>query len=282
MCASFIARTKKRVYVRHGLMLETSKGFVRMLLFVIERLTALFSTDILCVSKSVLLRSAQLNLGEKSKSFMLSHGSANGVDTTRFSRERFSVDFISSFKKELGFDPQKKILGFVGRISNDKGIPELIDAWKSILVEMPNVQLMLLGIFDDRDRVSQDVVECITNTPSITLIGFQRDVAPYYAVMDMLILPSYREGMPTVILEASSMQLPIITTRATGCIDAIIENQTGIFTDHTAVGIHDAVKFYIDHPELQKQHGQNGRDFVLANFKQEFIWEELLAKVMCR
>ena len=276
MIASFLAMTTKRVYVRHGLMLETSKGFIWYILFLIERITAAFSTHVLCVSRSVMQRAELLNLGGNSKSFVLNHMSANGIDTKRFSRDNFSAEFISSFKGGLQIVVNKRIIGFVGRISNDKGIPDLIRAWNSILLDMPDVHLLLLGVFDDRDQVSQDIIEYIAKIPSVTHIDFQSDVAPYYAIMDILILPSYREGLPTVVLEASSMELPIIITEATGCVDAIIDNETGIFTDHTPIGILNAIKFYITNPQIRKQHGKNGRDFILANFKQEYVWGDLL------
>jgi len=280
MCASFLANTPKRIYVRHGIMLETSSGFMRLVLLFIERFTAWLSTSILCVSKSVLTRSAELQLGGNAKSMTLPYYSINGVDTDRFSPEAFSPSFVASFKESLGIKPEKLVVGFIGRISNDKGIPDLITAWKKIIAQQPQLQLLLIGIFDDRDQVSAELADYIQHNSTITWVPYTREIAQYYSVIDILVLPSYREGMPTVVMEASSMAKPVITTRATGCIDSIQENHTGIFVTHSADSIAEAILFYIKNPAIRAAHGQNGRSFVLSNFKRELIWEQLLNKLI--
>ncbi|MBR5542315.1 MAG: glycosyltransferase, partial [Bacteroides sp.] len=97
----------------------------------------------------------------------------------------------------------------------------------------------------------------------------------YYSLMDVFVLPSYREGFPTSVLEASSMKLPVITTRVTGCIDSIIENETGIFVEHTPESLAKAIeKLYIDFEE-RKRIGENGRKFVEKYYKQEIVWNEI-------
>ena len=141
MCASFLAQTPKRVYVRHGIMLETSVGALRLVLLFIEQFTAWLSTSILCVSKSVLTRSAELKLGGSAKSFTLPYYSINGVDTEKFSPQAYNSSFVTTFKESLGIKPEKLVVGFIGRISNDKGIPDLIAAWKKIIIEQPRLQL---------------------------------------------------------------------------------------------------------------------------------------------
>ena len=101
-----------------------------------------------------------------------------------------------------------------------------------------------------------------------------------YGILDIVILPSYREGLPTVILEASSMEVPVITTKVTGCVDAIRENETGIFCTHEPENIAEKITFYIDNPELRAKHGQNGRKFVLAHFNQARIWDDFENKIL--
>jgi glycosyltransferase involved in cell wall biosynthesis len=98
--------------------------------------------------------------------------------------------------------------------------------------------------------------------------------------MDVFILPSYREGFPTVVLEASAMQLPVITTAKTGCIDSIINGRTGIFTEINAEGIFNAIKYYLENPNIAERHGLAGRRFVQDNFRQEVIWKEIEEKVL--
>jgi glycosyltransferase involved in cell wall biosynthesis len=93
--------------------------------------------------------------------------------------------------------------------------------------------------------------------------------------MNIFILPSYREGFPTVVLEASSMELPIITTKATGCIDSILEGKTGLFCNINSISIARSIEYYINNENICKSHGINGRKFVIENFNQEKIWHKL-------
>jgi glycosyltransferase involved in cell wall biosynthesis len=277
MSASFLASTKRRIYVRHGILLETSKGIIKFILYCIERLTAKLASEIICVSNSVKNRAFELNLGGNAKSIILGNGSANGIDSNIFSQNNFDFNFVSGLKEKLGIVKEKIILGFVGRISKDKGIPDLIEAWKRIVVTNPKLQLLIIGDFDDRDQISEETKKYILNEHSISYLSYRREITPYYTIMDIFILPSYREGLPTVILEASSMGLPIITTRATGCLDSIIENKTGIFTNHTIEDINNSITIYLDSPKLRLEHGKNGTDFVTTFFNQEFIWKAYLS-----
>lgn len=101
------------------------------------------------------------------------------------------------------------------------------------------------------------------------------DASPYYSIMDIFILPSYREGFPTVTLEASSMEIPILTTKVTGCRESIVESETGIFIDNTSSSILEKIEFYLENKELMLIHGKKGREFVRANFQQEKIWDTI-------
>jgi len=120
----------------------------------------------------------------------------------------------------------------------------------------------------------------IKQNNSIIHTGLIEDTFSFYGLMNLFILPSYREGFPTVVLEASAMELPILTTEATGCIDSIIPNSTGMFIKHSKYDIAEKVKYYYNHPELMKVHGINGRKFIENNFAQEQIWEEIDNKLL--
>ena len=98
--------------------------------------------------------------------------------------------------------------------------------------------------------------------------------------MNVFILASYREGLPTVTLEASAMEIPVITTCNTGCIDSIVPGVTGIFIDITPISIKNAIEYYYNNPEIMKTHGRQGRQFVIENFRQEIIWKEIETKVI--
>jgi glycosyltransferase involved in cell wall biosynthesis len=267
MTAAFFAKTPRRIFFRHGLVFETTKGFTKYLLIYIEKIIAFFAQRIVCVSPSILKQSQLYNLNSGNKNIILNKGTCNGIDINRFKAKKNS--FIENKKEE------KIVIGFVGRLSRDKGIIELIEGWRIILKNNKNIELLLVGPFDERDLLPEIIVNEIRNTDTIVQVGYIDDTSSVYNDIDIFILPSYREGFPTVVLEASATAIPVITTRATGCIDSIIENQTGIYTNINSIDIARAIQFYIDNPRIRIEHGQNGRFFVESNFTEDVIYNEI-------
>ena len=280
MAAAFLCGTEKRIYFRHGIMYETSRGVKRVVLKSIERLTGHLAKKVVCVSESVMEISSQERLGPDSRSIILNKGTCNGIDALhKFNKEKLSQKFVDQLRISLGIKSNERVIGFVGRLVNDKGINELVSAWKLLNKSVSNIILLLVGPFEERDSINPDLQDYILQTPNIIHTGLINDITPYYCLMDIFILPSYREGFPTVVLEASAMELPIITTRSTGCCDSIIDNETGLFVDLDSVDISEKLKQYLDDADLARTHGLNGRSFVLANFYQKTIWDEIGNKV---
>jgi glycosyltransferase involved in cell wall biosynthesis len=279
--AAYLAGTKKRVYFRHGLMYETSQGLKRRLLVFIESITGRLATDVVCVSPSVLAKSEKEKLNNPAKNILLHKGTCNGIDVyTRFSKALVSAETINTLRQQYDLHPYNFVVGYVGRLVKDKGIQELLNAWKRVIAQFPHARLLLVGPYEERDSINEEYKQYIHNEPSIIHTGLITNVTPLYALMNVFILPSYREGFPTVVLEASSMELPVITTRNTGCIDSIIENKTGIFTDITPEAIFEQITFYINNPDIAGIHGKNGRNFVIQNFEQQIIWNEIEQKLL--
>jgi len=276
MISSYLAKVKNRIYFRHGLMYETSKGIKKRLLIYIERLTSFFSLKVICVSKSVLQGSINNKLSNPNKLLLINKGSCNGIDSIKqFNRELINLDLKLAIYDKYNITNDTIIIGYVGRLAKDKGINELILAWNLLNKDHLNLKLMLCGPIDERDPIEEDLYRRIISDKSIILVGEIHNPELYYSIFSCFVLPSYREGFPTVVLEASSMQLPIITTRSTGCIDSIIDNETGIYADISPISISEKISFYINNPLIAKQHGVNGRHFVINNFNQKLIWTNL-------
>jgi glycosyltransferase involved in cell wall biosynthesis len=280
MISSYLAGIDNRVYFRHGIMYETSEGIKKILLKSIERFTGFLATKVVCVSPSVLAFSNREKLSARHKNLILNQGTCNGIDASnKFNRSKIVPAVISELKRKYKISPEDRVVGFVGRLVNDKGINELISAWEGLLKSHSNIKLLLVGPFEDRDSVPEAVKTYISNTPSIVHTGLINDIAPHYALMNIFILPSYREGFPTSVLEASAMELPVLTTKATGCRDSIIDEHTGMFINLDVSDIIEKVGVYLRSSSLALIHGKNGRDFVLENFQQGRIWEEIEEKI---
>ena len=141
------------------------------------------------------------------------------------------------------------VIGFTGRLVCDKGIIELVRAFCLLQEKYPDMTLLLVGMLEERDALPLDVVNIIEHNPKIINTGYVSNamIEYYYALMNCFALPSYREGFPTSVLEASAMELPIITTKATGCVDAIIERRTGVYVEHDSKSLAMAIEsFYHD------------------------------------
>ena len=277
MLAAWLARVPIRIYLRHGLVYETSHGLKRSLLINIDRLASRLATKIVCVSPSVAKRSVEDRLNPDYKQAVLAHGTCNGIDTERFCKGTINVEVISTLKTELGINDGDFVIGFAGRLVRDKGIIELIRAYQEIRKTHHNVRLMLVGMLEIRDALPEDVVATIKEDKSIISTGYvgYDTIEQYYALMDVFVLPSYREGFPTSVLEASAMEIPVITTRATGCCDSIIDDKTGMFVGHNEKELEAAIMKLYNSDELRNQMGLEGRKMVVDNFRNEVVWKEI-------
>ena len=221
--ASSLARVPVRVYMLRGLKLETSSGVKRALLLAAERVSAACAHVVLCNSHSMREEAAALGVAPASKMRLLGEGSSNGVDVQRFSPGPSDV------RSWLNISAAAPVVGFVGRLTRDKGIPELIDAFDSIVKAEPEAHLLLVGWFDAaEDALSADVRAKIARHPRIHCTGFVADTAPYYRAMDLMVLASWREGFPNAVLEAAATGIPVITTACTGTRDSVVPEVTGL------------------------------------------------------
>lgn len=277
MLAAYVMRVPLRIYFRHGLVYETSLGIKRKLMISIDKLAARLATKIVCVSPSVCRRSIEDNLNPISKQCLLARGTCNGIDTIRFQKSNIEGNHLVKMRQMFGLNTSDFVVGFTGRLVRDKGIVELINAFRVLQCKYHNVKLLLVGMLEERDAISNDLISYIQSNGNIINTGYvpNASIEYFYALMDIFVLPSYREGFPTSVLEASAMELPIITTRVTGCIDSIVEGRTGVFVEHSSESIAAAIdRFYVNR-NLKIEYGRNGRNFVVENFEQNIIWGEI-------
>lgn len=271
--AAWLARVPKRLYFRHGLVYETSKGLKRFILITCDRVTAWCATQVVCVSPSVLEISIKDKLGRKSKQRILGKGTCGGVDTQNlFNPDNVDKQEIDALRNSLGIKKDDFVIGFTGRLVKDKGIIELIRAF-NMLQDREHLKLLLVGLFEERDALPEDVQTSILNAKDIIYTGFINGrMEKYYSLMNVYVLPSYREGFPTGVLEAQSLALPILTTKATGCIDSILDGKTGLFITHEPEDIAKKIDMIRCENAID---GKNGREWVVKNFDNHLIWDEI-------
>lgn len=271
--AARLAGVPVRIYLLRGLKLETSGGFKRRVLLAAERVAACCVQRVLCNSASLRAKALALGIAPATKLQLLAEGSCNGVDTQRFSPGPTHI------RAQLGLSRALPILGFVGRLTRDKGLPELIEAFDSILLAEPRARLLLVGWFDaSDDALARDLRTRILNHPRIHCTGFVADPAPYYRAMDMLVLPTWREGFPNAVLEAAATGIPAVTTVSTGSRDSVVPEVTGLLIPPGyPEAICEAVLVLLRDSKRRRRMGRAARAWVLKHFARELVLGQLAA-----
>jgi glycosyltransferase involved in cell wall biosynthesis len=180
-------------------------------------------------------------------------------------------------REELRIPEHALVLGFVGRIVKDKGILELLQAQRVLATEFSDLYVLLVGELEGDHPLSPAVLGYLNSAQQLLSVGFQRDVASYLAVMDMLVHPSYREGLPTAPLEASALGLPVVATNIPGCVDAVQHGETGILVPpRDSAALTDAIRLLLLDPRLRGRMGEAGRQWMLRRCNPMQTWEALL------
>jgi glycosyltransferase involved in cell wall biosynthesis len=262
--AAMLCGVPHRVYMLRGLKCETVAGFKRCLLFAAERVASACAHQVLCNSESLQNKALALGISNRNKLRLLGEGSSNGVDIERFSPGATDI------REKLAIPSNAKIVGFVGRLTRDKGLPELLHAFETIAGVEPLARLLLVGWFDAaEDALDGDLRTYILRHPRIDCTGFVADTAPYYRVMDVLVLPTWREGFPNVVLEAAASGIPVVTTESTGSRDSVVPEVTGFLVPPGyPEAISEAVLKIIRVPARRERMGRAGRAWILDHYSE--------------
>jgi glycosyltransferase involved in cell wall biosynthesis len=275
MIAACAAGVPVRIYFLHGLRLETARGVKRFVLCAAERCASALAHRVICVSESLRRLYVTLGFSTEAKTCVLGEGTANGVDADEF----IPTSQARALRARLRIPDGGPVVGFVGRLTRDKGVPELLDAFDQVVASFPDARLLMLGDFESGDPIPESYIKRLHNHPQVVMTGNVFDPRSYYPIMDVLALPSYREGYGNVVLEAAAAQVPTVAFRATGSVDAVCDGVTG-----TLVPLGDVDAFarallrYLSDDFLRHEHGKAGRERVLTHFRPEIIWESLYAE----
>jgi glycosyltransferase involved in cell wall biosynthesis len=272
--AAVLCHVPRRIYTLHGLRLEGATGRTRKLLTTAEWIACRSAHTILCVSHSLRDRVVSMRLAAPSRVVVLGQGSCNGVDTARFRPAEASA--AAQLRRSLGIRRDAPVIGYVGRLTRDKGIRELVEAYVGLRVRRPDLHLLLVGDHDETDPLDADVRRVIDGDNGVTVTGWVADPTSDYHCMNVFALPSYREGLGQTALEAAASQVPVVTTDATGARDAVIDGVTGIRVPQgDAHSLAAALARLLDDPTLAGRLGRQGRDWVCQAFAPEHLWTKL-------
>ena len=228
MIAGKLAGVPIRIHTFTGLVFPYKKGMMQKILILMDKLLCICATNIYPEGRGVKNDLIEYGITQKPLK-ILGNGNINGIDLDYFNPDLYSEKDSLSIREKLNIGQNDFVFLFVGRLVGDKGINELVKAFS----ELPrssnqNIRrniLLLVGPYeDDLDPLLPGTIIEIENNPNIISVGFQKDVRPYFAISDVFVFPSYREGFPNVLLQAGAMGKFSIVTDINGS-NEIIENQ---------------------------------------------------------
>jgi len=176
----------------------------------------------------------------------------------------------------MGIAKSSVVVGFVGRLTQDKGTSDLVEVWK-LIRERQNVRLVVIGADNEpRSGNVRGEIEALRQDEKVRVVGVSDFIEPYYSMFDVLLFPSRREGMPNAVLEASAMHVPVVGWDVMGSRDAIVNEKTGFTVPLGNIDeMTKAVLQLIECPELRRQYGSLGRERIVRDFQPEERYLEL-------
>ncbi|WP_209560545.1 glycosyltransferase [Frigoribacterium sp. PvP032] len=263
--AALVARVPRRIYFLYGLRLETTTGFARRALTAIERFVIGASTDTLSVGSGLVEAASHAGLPPR-RMTVLGRGSANGVDVQHY-RDRAAQERASRVKRT-----GQGVVGFVGRLTSDKGIDQLLLAVDSLRRRGADVELLLIGP-DEGTQQLPARAQHLLGQSWVRVAGNVADTAPWYGRMDVLCLPSLREGLPTVILEAAAAGTPVVVTDFTGAADVVQNGVTGtIVPIGDVAALASGIERSLTGSEPDSGFAEAAHRAVLEHFDTSVIW----------
>lgn len=311
MLAAKLAAVPHRLHTIAGLPLLEATGVKRKLLNAVEKITYACATHVYPNSYGLQEIIIKEKFCKSDKLKVLGNGSSNGIDTAYFNSEHFSPEQNQNLKTSLGIKSVDFVFIFVGRLVGDKGINELVAAFKKItsanfqienrkskiesgnnsdvnfssseqrlLSNLQNSKLLLVGSLEtELDPLHANTLEEIKVNPNIITVGFQKDVRPYLAISDCLVFPSYREGFPNVVLQAGAMGLPSIVSNINGCNEIVKDDKNGIIISvKNSETICKAMNKMIYDTDYRMKLQQNSRRMIVSRYEQQVVWEAILAE----
>lgn len=277
MLGGMLAGVPVRLHTVAGLPLMETTGVTRQILDVVEKLTYACATKV--YPNSTVLKDFILQSGfcSPEKVTVIGNGSSNGINTQFFSAEALEQSQVQQLRQELGIQPDDFVFLFIGRLVKDKGVRELVSAFKALQTRHRHVKLLLVGPLEqDLDPLPSETLQEIELNASILSIGYQNEVRPYLALSHALAFPSYREGFPNVPMQAGCFELPSIVTDINGCNEIIVQGENGlIIPPKNEQKLLEAMDRLLTDNVLYLHLKANARRMIVERYDQQHFWELL-------
>lgn len=205
----------------------------------------------------------------------------NGIDLRRFSRTRLDPHLLAQTRSELGLPSNGPVVGFVGRLVAEKGIPELLQAARIVVQRVPDVRFLIVGPADHEkpDALSPKIAHDHGLSEICIFTGMRQDMPELYALMNVFALPSHREGFPRSSMEASAMGVPCVVTNIRGCREAVEHDRNGLLVPLGDVhALAAAIVTLLTDNQKALRLGAEGRRMALERFDENLVFDKVKAE----
>ncbi len=274
MLAAFIVRIPVRIHTFTGQIWVNHKGITRWCLKTADRVIACCSTHILVDSHSQRDFLIKEKVISKSKSYVIANGSICGVDTKRFVP---NLEERKKVRKKFSLIESDVVFLFLGRLTIDKGLLDLAQAFARVVDTYKNIHLIIVG--PDEEDMKKKIMECCERcSDKLHFEAYTDKPEKFMAAADVFCLPSYREGFGMAVIEAAAVNIPAIATRIYGVIDAVEENSTGyLYEPHNVNELTEKMSRMINDPEMRLEMGRRARERVIRLYSAERVSSAFLA-----
>ncbi len=278
MIAGYFAGVETRIYIQRGLRLETVKGMKKHILYTTEKISCTLSTHVMVISDSLEHEVIRRRLVRPRKIVRIGKGGSSGINMERFDPESIDRTEVDDLSRELGIGGSDFVIGYIGRIARDKGSNELVEAFSAISEAHPEAKLLIVGEFEDSDPIDDGNRHIIETDDRIIRQPYTSRPEHYYMLMDLFVLPTYREGFSNVSIEAQAMGVPVVTFDSTGARDTIDPGTTGLIVpSNDARGIEASLELLMNDDEKRREMSKNAPKFIRTHFDRKHMHEQLLA-----
>lgn len=205
----------------------------------------------------------------------------NGFDIERFAQACLNEPYLEQKRRELALPPDVPVVGFVGRLVVEKGILELLQAARFIIEQIPQVRFLFIGPIDETkpDALTPAIVAQYGLDDVCIFTGRRQDMPELYALMDVLVLPSHREGFPRTPMEASFMGIPSVVTDIRGCREVIEHGRNGWLVPLGDVqALAQAILQLLQNPQEAQRMGEAGRQIARERFDERRVFNKVKAE----
>lgn len=254
---------------------DRMRPMARRALIILEKIAARCSDLILSQSREDVETAVREGIASRDRIEVL----GNGIDITRFDRASLSDEVLAAARRELGIADGAPVVGFVGRMVEEKGILELMEAAREVLRHFPAAKFLLVGPHDPEKHDALDPAIAARRGlgDAFVFAGMRNDMPLMYALMDVFALPSHREGFPRSPMEAAAMGVPSVVTQIRGCREAVVDGESGVFVPvRDSAALAQAIVSLLGDPHRARALGEGGRRLARERFDEQRVFAHVI------